>query len=346
MYWPAHLGAGELEKLLEQETSQAGFFDRPMAGEALKRDNENFAYALFEIMPQSEKIGWYAKLKVPFNPDPRLMQLLAAMLYALPANYMNVSLRLEMTRVSLAEELAAATDPGKLGSAHLGSKLTEFFGGVGKTWGRFVDSLSDFFQELGRTIGEGLRSIGRNVLSFRAALIELGGPAMRYVTDFLILTPGVKFIFGDLSNELGGALMEGRRVQLLPIAAAYAQYLDDMSMILNTASPWLPPPWNMIAKVVAVIYKAGSGVIMWQIAEHVQDIMQRQAEANAVARAELEEGYRKAFRGFEDTLAESGLLVGSEYGANSVSQPAGGLQMGGMILLGLVGLAAVVVLWK
>lgn len=346
MYWRPRVGqaADPLSKLLEAETSGAGYFDQPLAGEALKRDNENFAFALFEIMPLQERLAWYVKLQVPFSTDQRLMQLLAAMLYALPANYANISLRAEMTRVALAEELAKGTT-GHVGA--LGSSLTEFFGKVSKTWGRFVDSLSDFFQKVGRTIGQGLQSLGRNVLSFRDAMIKLGGPAMRYVTDFLILTPGVKFIFGDLSAELGGAIVEARRVSLLPIAAGYAQYLDDMALVLNTASPWLPPPWNMIAKVVAAIYKAGSGLINWQIAEHVQNILERQAEANAIAREEMEKALRDQFRSFEGDLKEAGFAVGGEYGSNSVAAPTGGMAPGGMVLIGLAGLAAAVVLfWK
>lgn len=316
--------------ILAQQTSQ-GFFDRPLAGEALKRDNENFAYALFDIMPDSDKAKWYADMGIPFNPNPQLMQLLAAMNMALPANYMNVSLRVEMTRVALAEELAKGTDPGKLGSM-----FSEFMDKVNH-------SFTKFFQRVGHDFGQGLKSIGRNVLSFRAAMIELGGPAMRYVTDFLILTPGVKFVFGDLMYELGGAIVDKRRVQLLPIAAGYAQYLEDMALILNTTSNFLPPPWNLIAKVVAALYRAGSGLIKWQIAEHIQDLMAQAERANAKAREEMEKAMRDQFRGIETELHEAGFMVNSVGGANTVAQPEGS-GMKAVLLVGVFALAAWVIL--
>lgn len=327
-----------LEDLLKQQTSDAGYFDRPMAGEALRRDNENFAYALFEIMPLAEKATMYAKLGVRYNPDPRLMQLLAAMQYALPANYMNISLRNEMIRASLAEELAKGTAAGSIG--HVGSMFSEFLDRVG-------GSFTKFFQRVGHEFGAGLRQIGHNVLSFRDAMIKLGGPAMRYVTDFLILTPGVVFIFGNLSAELGGAIVEARRVQLTPIAAGYSQYLGDMSLILNTTSPYLPPPWNVVAKVVAAVYKAGAALINWQIAMHYQDLLEHAEEANAKAREEMESALRQSFRDIEDELHEAGFMTQSVGGENTVANPSGGMAPGGMVLLGLAGLAAAVVLfWK
>lgn len=336
-----------LTKELEQQTSAAGYFDKPLAGEALKRDNENFAYALFDIMPLEEKINWYVTLGVPPSPDPRYMQLLGSMLYALPANYMNISLRLEMTRVALAEELAEQTGAGsKLGAAHLGSQLTEFFKKTSKTWGRFVDSLSDFFQEVGKSIGEGLQSIGRNVLSFRQALIALGGPAMKYVTDFLILTPGVKFLFGDLSNELGTAIVEDRRVSLTPIAVGYAEYLTDMSLALGVASPFLPPPFNLVAKVISIVYKVGAGLIAWQVQMHYKDLLAHAEEANAKVRVDMEHELRAHFRGLEAEMEAAGLEVKSDNGANTMTQPTGGgLSKTGLLVLGGIGALAVLVIF-
>lgn len=325
---------GSLSEELTKQTSTAGFYDRPLAGEALKRDNENFAYALFEIMPVQERISWYVKLGVPPSPDPTYMQLLASMMYALPANYLNISLRLEMTRVALAEELAGATEAG----AKLGSMFSEFLDRVG-------GSFSKFFQKVGHEFGKGLQSIGRNVLSFREALIKLGGPAMRYITDFLILTPGAKFIFGDLFHELGTAIVEDRRVQLTPIAAGYAQYLSDMALVLNVASPFLPPPFNLIAKVIAVVYRVGATMINWQIAEHIKDLTERAAEANAKTRAEMEKALRAEFRGLESELVEAGREIKSTDGANTMLQPTGGgLSKTGLLVLGGIGVMAVLVI--
>lgn len=345
---------GTLKHELERQTDPAGFFGTPLAGQALRDDNDNFAFALFEIMPQKEREQLMASLFAqaaqagqdlpPFLlQDKRMAHVLAAMLLSLQANYMNVSLRQEMTRVFLAKELQEATAPGIHG-AHLGSWLSEAIRTLERAVKRTIKSVSDFFRQLGKTIGRGLRQLGDNIHNFRDAMIKLGGPAMRYVTDFLILTPGVTFLFGDLMREVGRAMQTETKVQILPIGAGFSRYLADMSQALSVASNFLPPPWNLVAKAVSVVYKAGSMLIDWQIAEHVQDLLAQQAKANAVARAAMETALRQTFRDMLPEIEAAGEMVPSEHGANTLSHPTGGARQGGMILIGLIGAAAVVVL--
>lgn len=323
------------QALQMQTTGPGGYFDTPLAGDQLRSDNENFAYAMFDAMPASEQAVFYTKMQIPFVADQRLMKLLAAMMYALPANMMNISLRSETTRVQLAKQLAESTS-GSLDG--LGSVFSELLKDVG-------GSLSDFFQNLGKGFGKGLRVFGENINRFRDVLIKIN-PAMRYVTDFLILTPGVKFIFGDLLREVGASIEEGRRMQLLPIAAGYSQYLKDMALILNVASVVLPPPWSMIAKLIAVVYTIGARLIDWQIQQHIESLIERAEEANALVRAGMEQELRATFFGIETELVATGKAEQSLYGANTPGNPTGA-RTGGMVLIGIAALAAAIILfWK
>src|SRR5690606_27085625 len=95
----------------------------------------------------------------------------------------------------------------------------------------------------------------------------------RYLLDLVGLTPGFEFIFGSLLREIGAGLETGKQINWKQVAADGSRYLSDMAVRLQVASNFLPPPWNIIAKLVAVVFKAGSYLINDALAKHVQQLM-------------------------------------------------------------------------
>lgn len=328
----AGVGQPTMSDILTGETQKySGFFNEPLAGRALIRDNDNFTMALVNEMPTSEVTALIRDMKVPQSAHFEYQKALVAMAISEIANNVNISLRQELVRVSLSDALVKATtelEPAKLaGDARLGfiieMALVKFFHDSG------AKSLPDYFSKLGKSIGSSLQSFGKSILSFRDLIIQKWGEFGRYFADFVILTPGGKFIFGNLALEVGVALETGK-FTWENIAAAGSQYLKDMAMVLKVVGIVAPPPWNLIAKIVAVIYEVGYRMINWQLAMHLESLMERQAEANERARAIFEQ----ELADFAGHLYTSMPPSQSEFGSNSTLNPKGGGGATGIILIG------------
>lgn len=281
----------ELEKTTAAEYGYSTVFTKPLAGQALIDDNDNFSTALIDQMDDATAAKFVAAVGVPSTiASPRELRVLAAAAVAGTANYLNISLRAEMIRASLNDALWEATKP---------SQLLGWFDDFGKKFvaggKKLFTRPAEWFESIGRQVGKGLRQFGDNIRNFRDLLRDKWGSWATYFVDFVILTPGVKFLFGDLLREVGAGIETGKSIDWKNIAAGYAQYLSDMSLALSMASNFLPPPWNIVAKVVSVIYKAASTIITWQLAMHAQKIAIKEQERAMKARREYEDALKSDF---------------------------------------------------
>lgn len=310
----------DLALLLAQETKlHEGYFSESLAGKELIRDNDNFSYALVEQMPAEQVGRLIQEHKIPQSISYEYQKVFLAMVFSSIANTQNISLRQELVRVSLSNALVKATSEQEAAKlAGLGFFIIDDLIKLANS--PKVHSLSDYFRELGRSFGKNLRRFGNSVLSIREFFVDKWGVLGRYFSDFIVTTPGGKFFFGDLARELGVSLELGKQVSWEPIAAGGAQYLKDMSTVLKIVGIVAPPPWNLICKVVAIVYQVGSKVIEKQLAVRMQAI----AESDAKLNEEIRATYEKELEVFFGHLAETIPPSQSEFGSNSTENPSGG----------------------
>ena len=301
-----HLGQVEepsvgLEEALAAETKPyETLFSVALSGEELKEDNETFAIALLDSMDLNGQLSIINAFQIPASiGDWTIIKLMASAFLAVNANDMNISLRQEMTRVFLDEALleSGVMDARKHG---LGSWLSEIFKTVKNAIGDFIENVVDWFKNLGKWIGTGLRKFGDWIRRIYQ-IIYKAIPFAKYLMDLIGLTPAIRFVFGDLLREIGYAWETGKSVDWKTVAHGAAVYLEEMAFRLKVASNLLTPPWNIIARVVSVVFKVGSGLIDGALAAHVSEVMQKMREKAGVARA----AYERAL--FEDVYEAYGL---------------------------------------
>lgn len=307
----------ELEKTTAAESGYSTVFTRPLAGQALIDDNDNFSTALIDQMDDATAAKFVAAVGVPNTiASPRELRVLAAAAVSGTANYLNISLRAEMIRASLNDALWEATKP---------SQLLGWFDDFGKKFvaggKKLFTRPAEWFESIGRQVGKGLRQFGDNIHNFRELLADKWGGWAIYFADFIVLTPGVKFLFGDMLRQVGKGIETGKSIDWKNVAAGYAQYLSDMSLVLSTVSNFLPPPWNIVAKVVSVIYKAASVIITWQLAMHAQKLAIKAQEQALKARTEYENALKGDFQAYF-SVNPPPMLV-SYFGSSGSNNPTG-----------------------
>lgn len=280
-----------LEEALDEGTAPyETIFSRDYTSEELKEDNETFAIALLDTADINGQVALIQAYQVPLTiGDWTVTKLLCAAMMSAQANSMNMSLRQEYTRVFLDSALVDSGVAGKLDgyAGQLGSVLTVVWDKIKKVGGGFVESVQNFFSNLGRTVGTGLRKFGNGIRRI-FEIVYNTNPFLEYLLDFVGLTPAVRFIFGELFSELGLALETGESVEWKAVAAGGAKYLKDMALRLQVASNFLPPPWNIVAKIVAVIFKVSSTLISKALKEHMMALYADWQERAQAARVEYE----------------------------------------------------------
>lgn len=337
MYISESSGFEELEKTTAADSGYATVFTKPLAGQALIDDNDNFSTALIDEMDDATAAKFVAAVGVPPTiASPRELRVLAAGAISGTANYLNLSLRAEMIRASLNEALWESTKPSQL-SGWFQDFSAKFVAGGKKLFTR----PADWFQSIGQQVGKGLRQFGDNIYNFRALLADKWGGWATYFADFVILTPGVKFLFGDLLRQVGKGIEFGIQIDWKNVAAGYAKYLSDMSTALAIAAPFLPPPWNLVAKVVSIVYAVAAQVINWQLAAHAQQIMIKAQERAIKARTEYENALKKDFQEYF-SVNPPPMLV-SYFGSSGSDNPTGIIASDSGSKAGMVLIAAAVI---
>ena len=306
MYHLGQVDKGEepsagLEAALAAETKPyETLFSVALSGEKLKEDNETFSIALLDSMDLNGQLSIINTFQIPASiGDWTIIKLMASALLAANANDMNVSLRQEMTRVFLDEALveSGVTQARKTG---LASWLSEAFKTVKNAVGDFIENVVDWFKNLGKWIGTGLRKFGDWIRRIYQ-IIYKAIPFAKYLMTLIGLTPAIRFVFGDLLREIGYAWETGKDVDWKVVAMGAARYLAEMAEKLKIAGNFLPPPWNIIAKVVSVVFKVGSGLISGAVATRVSEVMEKMRAKAGEARA----AYERAL--FEDVYEAYGL---------------------------------------
>lgn len=326
-----------LEQALEAETRPyETLFSKDYTSEELKEDNETFSIALLDTMDLNGQVQLISAYQIPVSiGNWTIIKLMCAAVMSAQANAMNLSLRQEYTRIFLDNALveSGVTEGGVLkGYTHLGSALTALWDKVKKLTGGFVDNVQRFFSNLGKNFGEGLRKFGDGIRRIFQITYDFF-PFSKYLLDFVGLTPGVKFIFGDLFREIGLGLETGESIEWKAVAAGGAEYLKEMAFRLKIAGTFLPQPWGLIAKIVAVIFEAGSKLIMGALQQHMAELYADWQERTAAAR----EAYEKQL--FETVYSVYGIeppkQASSLYGSSGSSNT-GLILFGGLaVILGL-----------
>lgn len=113
--------------------------------------------------------------------------------------------------------------------------------------------VSKFFRDTARAIGEGLKKIAAVV--FDATEVPILG-------DF-ILKPLGFHLQATLLDQLGNMFVAGKVSAFDYRAVGYstAETLVAAGRALVTASPFLPPPWNLLAAAVGALSMAAGGVL-------------------------------------------------------------------------------------
>lgn len=323
-----------LDESLEETTKPyETLFSRTYAGEALKEDNETFAIALMDLLDLNGQADVITKFGIPVSiGDWTVMKLMAGAALAATANNMNLSMRQEFTRAFLDNSLVQTGVT--TARQTIGSWLSEAFKGVKDFFGKTITNVIEFFQNLGKTIGTGLRKFGDNVRRiFQITYDKIGFG--RYLLDFIGLTPGVEFIFGDLLREIGAGLETGKGINWKQVAAGGSRYLKDMATRLQIASNFLPPPWNLIAKLVAVCFKAGAYFIDDALMKHVAQLVAEEAKKQNIAREAFERAlYDEVYKAFDLPVPPQ---QPSLYGSTGSNKSGEGVQVGPLIFAGIAG---------
>lgn len=328
---------GALEESLEETTKPyETLFSHTYGSEELKEDNETFAIALMDALDLNGQAGVIRKFGIPSAiGDWTVMKLMAGAALSATANNMNLSLRQEFTRAFLDKSLVeTGVTTARKTIGGLGSWLSEAFEGVVDLFGKAVTNVIDFFRDLGRKVGTGLRKFGDHVRRIFQIVYEKAGFA-RYLLDLVGLTPGFEFIFGSLLREIGHGLETGEQINWKQVAAAGSRYLKDMAFRLKVASNFLPPPWNIIAKLVAVAFKAGAFFIDDALAKHIQQLMAEAAERQKIAREEFERAlYEDVYKAFDLPMPPQ---MPSLYGSTGSNKTGAAPNYAPLVFAGLAG---------
>lgn len=331
-YFNTHLGTvtqtvldddaySALEQSLEEGTKPyETLFSRTYAGEALKEDNETFGVALMDFLDLNGQADIIVKFGIPTElGDWTILKLMAGAALAATANNMNISLRQEFTRAFLD---SALVDSGvTTAKTTLGSWISEAFKGVVDLAGKVIKNVASFFQNLGKTVGTGLRKFGEHINRIYQIVYNNIGFGV-YLLDLVGLGPGFQFIFGSLLKEIGAGLETGKGINWKSVAAAGATYLNEMAFRLQVASNFLPPPWNLIAKLVAAAFKVGAYLINDALMKHVMALMEEEARRNAMAREAWERMlYEEVYAAFDLPMPPMLPSLHGSTGSNNSGEP-------------------------
>ena len=329
-YWSA------LEESLDVTTKPyETLFSRTYGSEALKEDNETFAIALMDVLDINGQASVIQKFGIPLAiGDWTVVKLMAGAALSATANNMNISLRQEFTRAFLDKALVeAGVTKARQTINGLGSWLSEAFKGVKDLFGKVVTNVIDFFKNLGKHIGTGLRKFGAGIRRIFQIVYDKIGMG-RYILDLIGLTPGVEFIFGDLLYEIGLGLETGKQINWKAVAAGGSRYLNDMATRLTVAAPFLPPPFNITAKLVAIAFRASSMIINDALAKHVAVLMKEEAKRQQIAREAWEQAlYDEVYKAFDLPLPPQQPSLYGSTGINKVGE----VQVAPLIFVGLAG---------
>lgn len=331
-----HIYGALEESLVETTKPYETLFNRTYGSEALKEDNETFAIALMDVLDVNGQSQVIYKFGIPTAiGDWTIIKLMAGAALSATANNMNISLRQEFTRSFLDKALVeTGVTEARQTINGLGSWLSEAFKDVRDLFGKAVTNVIDFFKNLGKQIGTGLRKFGDGVRRIFQIVYDKAGFA-RYLLDLVGLTPGFEFIFGSLLREIGAGLETGKQINWKQVAADGSRYLSDMAVRLQVASNFLPPPWNIIAKLVAVVFKAGSYLINDALAKHVQQLMAEEAERQKIARDAFEQAlYDEVYKAFDLPMPPQ---MPSLHGSTGSNKSGAGIEVMPLVFAGIAG---------
>lgn len=326
---------GALEESLDETTKPyETLFNRTLKTEELKSDNETFAIALMDVLDVNGQAGVIIKFGIPTQVgDWTVVKLMASAAMAGTANSMNLSLRQEFTRAFLDKALVetGVTEARQT----LGSWLSKAFKGVKDLFGKVVTNVVDFFKNLGKEVGTGLRKFG-DWVNRMTEIIYKNVPFLGMLGEMLLFTPGFKFIFGSFFREVGLGWETGEDVNWKKIAADGSVYLAQMSMKLKIASAFLPPPYNIIAKLVSVVFKASSSMINQALMEKMKAVFAEATREQAIAREAFEKAlYEEVYAAYDIPLPPMQPSLYGSTGSNKSGEP---IKIEHVAFIGLAGI--------
>lgn len=351
-----HLGQKDdlLVSALEQvDKPYQTVFEKALAGDALKSDNETFALA---YMDQADLAG-QAKVIVDFGAHVigaelgwpwELQKIAAAAMMSGVANNLNVSLRQESIRISLLGAILEQEQHNSRlkGYSHLG--IIEFLipyliARKGAAEALFMRP-AKFFSMLGKDVGTGLRKFGDHVRRLDQIVFD-NAPWARYLSSLIGYTPMVRFVLNDMVREVGLGVETGESIDWKKIGEGGATYLKDMGARITMASNFAPPPFNVIGKIVGAMMQAGGHYADWAINQHEAKIALEAWMEVEKARVEYEEELFNTINNAYSVGPPQMLpsYLGSS-GSNNMTRTGGQQQtrkaiiLGGSAAAGLVGL--------
>jgi len=312
---------GALEESLDETTKPyETLFNRTQKTEELKSDNETFAIALMDVLDINGQAGVIQKFNIPTSiGDWTVIKLMASAAMAGTANSMNLSLRQEFTRAFLDKSLVetGVTEARQT----LGSWLSEAFEGVKDLFGKVITNVIEFFSNLGNQVGTGLRKFGDWVNRI-TEIIYKNVPFLGMIGEALLISPGFKFIFGSFLREVGRGWETGEDVNWKKVAADGSNYLAGMALRLKIAAPFLPPPYNLIAKLVSVVFKASSDAINQELVKQYQELMKDAAKEQQIARQAFEKAlFEEVYAAYNLPLPPQQPSLYGSTGSNKSGKP-------------------------